>query len=231
MADAIILPVNWQLMLLEQHRLHSTMAQVPAWHRVSAVPLERWDIDAPLAGSDPHAAPARFGGWLRDAALFDTDLFGMAAANAARAIDPQQRLVLDSIRQAHTTFQARAAFHARLCFARMNCVQALSVAHVRSTSQRVPAVFRAGSRQRGSSGSYALDRCRVALTGSQRGATVSFAAVYGPAECLRHRLRRLRDALRAPTWVCSSACRSSSMQRSAWRPARGSTPTTPPART
>ena len=76
--------------------------------RVSAVPLERWDVDAPLLNNGPQAAPARFGGWLCGAALFEhATLFGAAAADAARSIDPQQRLVLDSFRRAHVSLQAR----------------------------------------------------------------------------------------------------------------------------
>lgn len=65
-------------------------------------------MDAPLQGDGPQTAPARFGGWLRGAALFDAALFGMAAADAPRTLDPQQRLVLESVRQAHAIMQARA---------------------------------------------------------------------------------------------------------------------------
>ena len=77
------------------------------------VPLERWGVDAPPSDGGPHTAPVRFGGWLCGAALFDAALFGMAAADAARAVDPQQRLVLESFCQAQMTHQARSFLRAR----------------------------------------------------------------------------------------------------------------------
>ena len=99
-------------LLSELRSLHSTVTQPSAPCRVSAVPLERWDTDAPLSDGEPHTASARFGGWLYGAALFDAELFGMVAADAARAVDPQQRLVLESFRQAQMIFQARTPCHA-----------------------------------------------------------------------------------------------------------------------
>ncbi len=137
------------------------MTQLSAWCRASVVPLERWDIDAPLSGTGPHAAPARFGGWLRGAALFDAELFGMAAADASRAVDPQQRLILESFRQARMTFQARCLMDARLCLA------SISMSTAREPSDMapvrivlvwcVPAVLYAGSRQQRSDFASAVD--------------------------------------------------------------------------
>ena len=70
------------------------------------VPLERWDVDAVHADM-PFAAPppARFGGWLADADLFNAELFGVAAGEAAQ-VDPQQRLALEAFRGAHGPVQA-----------------------------------------------------------------------------------------------------------------------------
>lgn len=58
------------------------------------MPSARWDMDRTSGQSTP-GVPARFGGWLPGADLFDAAGHGMAAAEAVQ-VDPQQRLALEA---------------------------------------------------------------------------------------------------------------------------------------
>lgn len=60
------------------------------------------DIDGPLS-----RVPARFGGWLTGADMFDASGHGMAAAEALQ-VDPQQRLALETFSQAWPDAQVRS---------------------------------------------------------------------------------------------------------------------------
>ncbi|WP_143187826.1 type I polyketide synthase, partial [Streptomyces sp. F-1] len=62
---------------------------------VSGFPTDRgWDIEA-LRTAGPGASTTRYGGFLHEAAEFDAAFFGISPREAA-AIDPQQRLVLET---------------------------------------------------------------------------------------------------------------------------------------
>lgn len=60
---------------------------------VTAVPLERWDVDA-FALQSPNALDARFGSFVVGAQLFDAVAFGISRVEALY-MDPQQRLLLE----------------------------------------------------------------------------------------------------------------------------------------
>lgn len=57
---------------------------------ISAVPLDRWDVEAQAVG----ALPARFGAFLSSVDLFDVALFGLSSGEA-ELMDAQQRLLLE----------------------------------------------------------------------------------------------------------------------------------------
>jgi 3-oxoacyl-(acyl-carrier-protein) synthase len=64
---------------------------------MGAVPTSRWDVELQLT-QDP---PARFGGFLEGAYLFDAAAFGTAASEAV-LMDPQQRALLELTEEALT---------------------------------------------------------------------------------------------------------------------------------
>jgi acyl carrier protein len=71
---------------LEQHTLLDAMA---------AIPVSRWDAELQLT----QDMPARFGGFVPDAYLFDAAAFSITGTEAA-LMDPQQRLLLECTEEA-----------------------------------------------------------------------------------------------------------------------------------
>lgn len=67
---------------------------------VSEVPLQRWDIDQVYDDNPdaPGKTNCRFGCFLKDIDRFDPMLFGISV-NKAKYIDPQQRLMLETVYQ------------------------------------------------------------------------------------------------------------------------------------
>lgn len=67
---------------------------------ITQIPLERWDVDRLTRTAPPGAPmPARFGGWVAGADVFDAALFGISGAEAM-LMDAQQRLVLEVAHEA-----------------------------------------------------------------------------------------------------------------------------------
>jgi len=64
------------------------------------VPLERWCLD----GSDDSQAQARFGSFVADADMFDSDLFNVSH-NEGVLMDPQQRMLLEAAWEAKAGLQ------------------------------------------------------------------------------------------------------------------------------
>ncbi len=73
----------------------SAIAIAQATDAICPVPLERWDWDALVAATAAGTLPpARFGGWVEGAELFDAAAFGVSVVEA-ELMDAQQRLLLE----------------------------------------------------------------------------------------------------------------------------------------
>jgi acyl carrier protein len=75
---------------------------------ISSVPLARWDLEAVTKSG---TLPARFGGFLQGADLFDSAAFGLSVGEA-ELMDPQQRLLLELAHEVrgHCTLTALVSF-------------------------------------------------------------------------------------------------------------------------
>ncbi len=67
-------------------------ADGPAGDEITAAPLSRWDVEAPMRGVSQLRV--RWGAWLPDVELFDSALFGITG-NEADLMDPQHRVLLE----------------------------------------------------------------------------------------------------------------------------------------
>ena len=80
---------------LAQPGFSNAAARMPGWSgndAVGRIPHQRWDMDT--AEKPAGAMPAaRFGAFMADVELFDSDAFGLSTSEAAAA-DPQHRLLL-----------------------------------------------------------------------------------------------------------------------------------------